>query len=96
MTQENAIKFKTFLDEFRMATGTDGKSPFTTADLPSSFDGNSVVRLRREQVVRFRNTYRLLIEWAAIMCDVEPQKLAPINLIAPFLKDEDALDEELL
>ena len=79
------LKVKRFIDEFQYATGRNGA--FAAGNLPDVLEPYPTVTMPKEMLVRFRNNYRLLAEWAAVMCGVDVEKLCPFDLLAPFLRE---------
>jgi len=74
-----------FIDEYSYATGRN--NPFLANNLPETSTIMPIVSMPKEMLIRFRNDYRLLVEFAAYACGTTVEKLCPFDLLAPFLRD---------
>jgi hypothetical protein len=82
--KERLVKARTFLNEYRVATGITGENKLLEEMIPDL--GMPTVRMTAQQVKRFRNDYWLLVSFAALVCDCTVEELTPFHLMAPFLK----------
>ena len=57
------------------------KIKFIDTDLPSPSDYDPQVFLRREQLLKFRNSYCILLNFVSLICGVAPKELSPIHLM---------------
>ena len=84
----NGVEMKKFLQEYQFAAG-----PRDMRNLPEVKSHSKTVTIPLDVLVRFRNDYLLLLSFAAYYCNVEPDKLCQLDLMAPFLRD--AISEEI-
>lgn len=80
MVRQAAAVSRRFDGELSMKAGkrTDDREPFASAELP--VPGRDCM-LFPEQVRRFRDDFRRLVEFAAEVCGVKPEELCPLHLL---------------
>lgn len=81
---ERLREMKRFVNEYKYATG--GVRTLKNLPDPSQFNAQTVT-MPLELLVRFRNDYLLMIGFVAHYCNVLPDQICPLTLLAPFLKD---------
>ena len=86
------LRARTFLNEYRVATGLDGNGKLLGDMIPGA--EMPIVRMTAPQVTRFRNNYWLLLQFAALACKCSVEDLTPLHLMAPFLAAATADDTD--
>jgi hypothetical protein len=95
---EEAVKMRRFIHEYVLATGVDGRNALAkvSPELPPCCGPHPTptVTLPRQELVRFRNGYQLLLEFAALKCGRPIEELCPLDLMTvwPFPVDPDDED----
>jgi hypothetical protein len=80
--REKFSTMRRFIDEYQYSVGVRG---FTDLPDPAKLPYPNIT-LPRADVIRFRNDYRLALEFAALMCGKPIEELSPFDMLAPFLR----------
>jgi hypothetical protein len=86
--EERKIELIKLIQEYEMCTGIhESTKDFVDTRLP---DPNRLkipsVQLLRRDLVRFRNNYAMLLDFAALVLNKDPKDICPLDFIAPFIK----------
>jgi hypothetical protein len=85
-------RMRQFLNEYQSHNG--GRTTLVNLPDPTTMPPvTQDVRIPREQVIRFRNDFLLLVRFAALKCKLPEDELTPFDLLAPFLPCEPDDDE---
>lgn len=57
------------------------QSSFQEQSLPDSMPNCPTVTMFKDQVIKFRNSYVALLEFASIICDKKAETLGPLDLV---------------
>ena len=86
MTKETATRILKFLNEYQYSSG----NRHMFVDLPNPADtplSMRTIAIPVEQVVKFRNDYKIITEFAAGVCSVSVEKFCLLDMIA-YLQPE--------